>query len=307
MIDFAALQAPFPPHQVSWRPRRSGRSENGIWLRAVPYVEARWVHQRLDDVLGPANWRTLHELKDNALLVGLALRDPETGEWVTKWEGTGLMAATQGHDGLSEEDARKATFTVGFRRAAAMWGIGRPLLFVESLPATCHADSRQGQHWAKLDDSTEFSWDPPTLPPWALPGGAGVPPEGPARPTRPATDRANGRRARPDPKSQADDTAPIPCPRCESEVWDNRARKPANRATAADLRCKRWRECGWAVTLEGWETSIQDRVGKLQKQGTVTAGDAARAIAAAGTRDPEKLHAVECWLAEEEKGVESHA
>lgn len=179
---------------------------------------------------------------------------------------------------------------------SAMWGIGRPLLFVEPLAATCHADPKRGQEWAKLKDGTEFSWDPPELQRWALPGGEGVPPGAPS----------NGRRASGETQRQ-DDTAPIPCPCCGGPVWDNRFRKPANRANAADLRCKARRDCGWAVTVDGWERDIQARVAELQRARTITPEHAARAIAAAASRDPEQLHAVECWLVVEEKGGEAHA
>ena len=50
-----ALKAPIPATQISWRVGQL--NEDKTQGRALPYIDARVVQARLDEVVGPQNWK----------------------------------------------------------------------------------------------------------------------------------------------------------------------------------------------------------------------------------------------------------
>src|SRR5271166_6183169 len=108
---FAALAAPFMPEEV--RVRSQG-------ARQLQYITARTVMNRLDDVLGPANWWDEYMPLENSVICRLTIRLPD-GSTLTKSDAGGYA-------GMSDSgDDDKSGFSDAFKRAAVKFGIGRYL------------------------------------------------------------------------------------------------------------------------------------------------------------------------------------
>jgi len=84
----------------------------------VFYVDSRAIQKRLDNVLGPLNWKNQYVAwHGNAQLCGIAVYNPERNEWVGKFDGSECSDIEPIKGGLSDS----------MKRAACMWGIGRYL------------------------------------------------------------------------------------------------------------------------------------------------------------------------------------
>jgi hypothetical protein len=163
MNIFELLKRPFPEDKIHWRVGNTNAKKLGCkpWEAtegsALAYVDARDVMQRLDEVMGPANWQCRYPLADSGLLiceVGLwAAQDiAELGmlggkkEWIWKANGAGD----------TQVEAEKGKCSDAFKRAAVLWGIGRYLYY---LPFS----------WVDLQNG-RLKYNPP-LPKWATPEG----------------------------------------------------------------------------------------------------------------------------------------
>jgi hypothetical protein len=140
-----ALAAPFKVSQLGWKPQvvKDNRA------LAVPYIDARDVMNRLDQVLGPTNWRDAYKvLAGGCVVCRLSVR--LDGEWVSKVDvGSPSEQPDDGH-------RMKAAFSDALKRAAIKFGVARYLSY---LPPT----------WADYDPKTRQIVTPPALPMWALP------------------------------------------------------------------------------------------------------------------------------------------
>lgn len=162
-MNLALLAEPFPPSDIEWRIQSSGKKGDRVWARVLAYITNRAIMQRLDDVCGAGSWRNEYRHEPNgAVLCGLSIlvNHPDGSyEWVTKWDG-----AEQ-----TDIEAVKGGLSGAMKRAGVQWGIGRYLYDLEEGFAKVHDG---GKHYATTKDKVPFNWDPPTLPPWALPSGA---------------------------------------------------------------------------------------------------------------------------------------
>lgn len=133
MVDFQALAAPFDPERVSWRigQMKKGDATKG---KALAYLDARDVMNRLDEVCGPAGWANRYSHADGravceiGVLAGL--------EWVWKADGAGDTDIEGAKGGLSD----------AFKRAAVRWGIGR---YLYDIPSPWVAVNQ----WKQIEDS----------------------------------------------------------------------------------------------------------------------------------------------------------
>ena len=108
VIDFKALAAPIPPNRVKTKPGRGGGT--------FSYVTARTVMNRLDQAVGPENWRDdFRELSGGNVMCTIFVR--VDGEWIGK--------SDIGTESDVEED--KGAFSDAFKRAGVKWGIAREL------------------------------------------------------------------------------------------------------------------------------------------------------------------------------------
>ena len=156
-IDLAKLAEPFPPWDLEWRVGQV--SKRGTSATLLAYITSRAVMDRLDEVVGPANWRDQYTQGPlGGVLCGLSIRIGD--EWVTKWDGADN----------SKIEAIKGGLSGALKRAAVKWGIGRYLYKLE----TRYHPIRQG--WAERGgvNVTGQGRNPghvqiPQLPNWAMP------------------------------------------------------------------------------------------------------------------------------------------
>lgn len=221
------LLAPFATEDIEWRIQRAGAGRDGeVWAMLAPYITARGVQERLDEVFGLGGWEVSYrpwEVGHPGVLCTLRVRDPETGMWVVREDG-----AEQ-----PETEPVKGGFSNALKRAAVQFGIGRYLYGIGTVYAEVSTEKREGYQRGEFRDKKSgethrFYW---AVPAWAL-----------ARVSAPAGEdalaRPGPRVAEPAPASGAPSP---PCPRCTGPMWDNRANKRSPRAP--DWRCKD-KECG---------------------------------------------------------------
>ncbi len=157
-----ALAAPFDPSEVKFKPA----VVSGARALALAYVDARVIQDRLDDVLGAANWQDNYKcLPDGSVVCRLRLR--LGGEWITKVDVGGPSEQPDGGDPM------KAAFSDAMKRAAVKFGVGR---YLYRLP----------QLWCDYDTHRRQFVRPPVLPTFALPA------KGPAEPAPKAKPEKSG-------------------------------------------------------------------------------------------------------------------
>ena len=157
-INFDDLKKPFPAEDIEWRLQSCGKKNGKIWGKALAYVTNRAIQNRLDEVVGAANWKNeFQKAPDGGILCGISIK--VDGEWVTKWDGAEN----------TQIEAVKGGLSGAMKRAASTgWGIGRYLYNLDEGWANVKND---GKYSGKTKDGDWFNWDPPALPSWALPEG----------------------------------------------------------------------------------------------------------------------------------------
>lgn len=115
------LAAPFKVTAISWRVgSTNGEKTKGM---ALAYIDARDAQDRLNEVCGPFGWQCKHEVSnDKRVTCHVAIRDPESLEWVWKSDGAGE----------TDYEGEKGSYSDSFKRACVKWGVGRYLYDVPS-------------------------------------------------------------------------------------------------------------------------------------------------------------------------------
>jgi hypothetical protein len=122
---FAALAAPFEPDEIKVR-SQAGRS--------LPYITARTIMNRLDDVLGPSNWWDDYQPLEHSVICRLTVRLPD-GTTLTKCDAGGYA-------GMADPgDDDKSGFADAFKRAAVKFGVGR-YLYRDGVPKFARHDPK---------------------------------------------------------------------------------------------------------------------------------------------------------------------
>lgn len=125
----AALADPFPDAAISWRIGSTTKPKNEddpLRGMALAYIDARDVMERLDCVVGAANWSDHYvETEKGRVICTLALRI--NGEWIEKSDGAGD----------SDVESEKGAISDALKRAAVKWGIGRYLYNIDSPWVEC--------------------------------------------------------------------------------------------------------------------------------------------------------------------------
>lgn len=123
-INFKKLKDPFPQRAHSWRVQSCGEKNGKIWCMVLVYIQSRDVQDRLDQVVGPENWRTHFRTIQIGSESGVecTLEIKVGGEWVGKTD----VAPT------TEVEKLKGAYSDALKRAAVHWGIGRYLYDLEA-------------------------------------------------------------------------------------------------------------------------------------------------------------------------------
>ena len=154
------LKEPFKADDIEWRLSRCGTNTKGIWGIALAYVTNRAIQNRLDEVVGPDNWKNEFQLiPSGGALCGISIRvkhSDNSEEWITKWDGSDN----------SDIEATKGGLSGAMKRAAVQFGIGR---YLYNLTESFVNISENGKMSGKTKEGKWFKWDPPSLPAWALP------------------------------------------------------------------------------------------------------------------------------------------
>ena len=109
-----ALREPTPKDRVKFRIGRKSNDQKSAHMLA--YVDARYVQDRLDDVVGAENWSNSYRMINDVLYCDITITFPN-GEIVTKSD-----CGTE-----SNVEKQKGQSSDAFKRAAVMLGIGRDL------------------------------------------------------------------------------------------------------------------------------------------------------------------------------------
>jgi hypothetical protein len=111
------LTRPLTAEEIEWK---IISTKNGQTVLA-PFIDARAVMARLDEVFGPFGWQVRYMPaqvgSEHGMIASIAIKNPETGEWVEKQDGSGATDMEPFKGGISS----------AFKRAAVAWGIGRDL------------------------------------------------------------------------------------------------------------------------------------------------------------------------------------
>lgn len=111
-MDLKALSRPLEIHQIDFRVQSINK---GGYATILAYKDARVDMQRLDEVVGPLNWKREHINGNHNCIVSIWCDDKK--QWVSK-EDTGTESNTEAAKGLASDS---------FKRACFNWGIGREL------------------------------------------------------------------------------------------------------------------------------------------------------------------------------------
>lgn len=138
IVKFRLLRKPFKEDQIEWRVQQSGFKSNGEpWVQIVPYVDARAIMERFDEVFYPFGWRDeYYEWKEGvkcriSVLVG--------NQWVWKEDGSENTDIESFKGGISK----------AFVRCAVKWGVGRSLY---NTPPQFAEIVKQGGHRIQIKD-----------------------------------------------------------------------------------------------------------------------------------------------------------
>lgn len=165
-LDLAKLSEPFPAIDVEWRVQSCGDNSGKIWAIVIPYIQNRAIMDRLDKICGPERWRNEYvKGPEGGILCGLSIKVGD--EWVTKWDGAANTEVKEGGK-LDEDTNIKGGLSASMKRAGVQWGIGR---YLYNLEASFADVANEGRNRGKTKEGKTFRWNPPRLPPWALPAG----------------------------------------------------------------------------------------------------------------------------------------
>ncbi len=122
-IHLADLGRPTPPEEIKQRMAMKKNGQPAYGPDGAPlmlnYVDARYVQEVLDDVVGPANWQSVFQNVEGAggegVRCGIGIN--VNGEWVWKFDA-GVP---------SNIEPVKGAHSDAFKRAAVQWGIARDL------------------------------------------------------------------------------------------------------------------------------------------------------------------------------------
>lgn len=219
--NWEALKKPFDESEVSWKPGGNAREQNGGFVMlAMAHIDARAVMDRLDEVVGPENWKDEYAAAPlGGVQCTLSIR--VDGEWIGKTDvGTN-----------SDYEAEKGGYSDALKRAAVKWGIGR---YLYGLPAVWHPCK---ENLGKNGKKTTYTFiGTPKMPARKGQSGSGKSEQKPERPARPKSQAtAPGKKAQGGPPAaNGNGSTKIERPMSAAQVIDALQRKAISQDKPAD-------------------------------------------------------------------------
>ena len=139
-MNLAELSKPLSIDQIDFRVQSINK---GGYATILAYKDARVDMQRLDDVVGPLNWKREHINNNHNCVV--SIWNAEINQWISK-EDTGTESNTEAAKGLASDS---------FKRACFNWGIGRELYDYPDIQVKLNQDE-----W-RLNEKKKDKWGNP--------------------------------------------------------------------------------------------------------------------------------------------------
>lgn len=124
-MNLELLKAPLRIDQIDFRIQSINL---GGYAVILAYKDARVDMQRLDEAVGPLNWKREHTRDNHNCIV--SIWDDVKKQWISK-EDTGTESNTEKQKGLASDS---------FKRACFNWGIGRELYDYPVISVKLHED-----------------------------------------------------------------------------------------------------------------------------------------------------------------------
>lgn len=114
--------------------------QDGSGFSLLLYKDARVDMRVLDAELGVFGWQREHKELKNVMYCGVSIKDPESGEWLIKWDA--------GKE--SRTEAEKGEASDSFKRACVNWGLGRelytaPFIWINAQPGEVYTKNGNWQ------------------------------------------------------------------------------------------------------------------------------------------------------------------
>jgi hypothetical protein len=134
------LQAPTPPDDIKFLPKSvfvTNETRGEGTALAIPHIDARFTQSRLDEACGPFEWQSEARECAGYLCVGIGIRNPETGEWLWKWDS--------GDEGKGDgKFGAKDKISGGLKRTGYLWGVGRDVYDYPTRRLRCKLKKEKG-------------------------------------------------------------------------------------------------------------------------------------------------------------------
>lgn len=135
------LDEEFGLNDLEWKVQTCGCNSSGrFWAIVVPYVTNRAIMRTLDEVFGKLNWQnTFEEIRGKGVRCGIGVLNPDTNEWIWKYDGADETQIESTKGGISS----------AMKRTAVQWGIGRHLYTMPIVYAICSSERPKDNYdWA---------------------------------------------------------------------------------------------------------------------------------------------------------------
>lgn len=152
-----ALRRPFSVSEIEWRVQRHVVLNNKDYVVVVPYIDARAVMNRLDEVFGIGGWKDEYERwGEKGVKCRLYFRLSPEGEWMYREDGADESAT----------EPTKGGFSDALKRAAVKLGIGRYLYDLDEVmvPLTPEKQFENDRYYVNKDKKVKGYWSIPELP-----------------------------------------------------------------------------------------------------------------------------------------------
>lgn len=150
------LLAKFDKDKLKWRVQSAGIKNGRPWAKIMPYMSARMVQERLDEVFGFDGWQTeFKDIGNGNVICKLSIWSEKRNCWVVKEDGT-----SEDKDSSFQGDTFKSAISSAFKRVAANgFGIGRYLYDIKPEYAECSLEQKEGYEYQKIKDGVIY-WKP---------------------------------------------------------------------------------------------------------------------------------------------------